>query len=123
MPTPEPVRVPTALPSTRTTTTNCSEREEEPSCGPGVEIGKPYPYTLYTHCGIRSAYFDGRRWVADPILSVDKVNPPSGWGNPFDQGRMELVAEELARFTSNAGLTAEFRPLLEGSEYPWGPCL
>ncbi len=125
MPTPEPVRVPTALPSTRTTTTNCSEREEEPSCGPGVEIGKPYPYTLYTHCGIRSAYFDGRRWVADPILKAGAggLNPPLGWGDPFERGSMELVAEDLARFTGSAVLAAEFRSLPEGSEYPWGPCL
>jgi hypothetical protein len=122
-PPPEPVRVPTALPSPQTTTTGCSEREEEPPCGPGVEIGKPYPYTLYTHCGVRSAFIDGRRWVADPILSVDNVNPPPGWGNPFDRGSMELVAEALARFTSSAGLAAEFRPLPEGSEYSWGPCL
>jgi hypothetical protein len=103
---------------------NCSEREGEPPCGTGVEIGQPYPYTLYTHCGIRSAYFDGRRWIAEPILSKDNVNPPAGWGNPFDRGSMELVAEDLARFTSTSGLAAEFRPLLpEGSDYPWRPCL
>ncbi len=121
LPTPEPVKAPTALPSSRTT--SCSEREEEPPCGPGVEIGKPYPYTLYTHCGVRSAFIDGRRWVADPILSVDNVNPPPGWGDPFERGGMELVAEDVGRFTSSAGVTAEFRPLPEGSEYPWGPCL
>ena len=132
-PTPEPVRVPTAfaqattlaptpVPSPRTTTTGCSEREEESPCGPGVEIGKPYPYTLYPHCGVRSAFIDGRRWIADPILSGDSVNPPPGWGNPFDRGSMELVTEDLARFTSTSGLEAEFRPLPEGSEYPWGPC-
>ena len=125
LPPPEPVRVPTALPSPRTTTTGCSEREEEPPCGPGVEIGKPYPYTLYTHCGIRSAYFDGRRWVADPILKagVGGLNPSSGWGDPFERGGMGLVAEDVARFSSSAGLVADFRPLPEGSEYPWGPCL
>ena len=114
---------PTRTPLPRTTATGCSGREEVPPCGPGVEIGKPYPYIQYTHCGIRSAYFDGRRWIADPILSVDNVNPPPGWGNPSDKGSMELVAEDLARFTSGTGLTAEFRPLPEGAEYPWRPCL
>ena len=117
--------------------TGCAGRYEKPPCGPGAEIGRPYSYTIYTHCGIRSAFFDGRRWIADPILSVDNVNPPPGWGNPFDKGSMELVAEDLAkftssaglvadflaRFTSSAGLVAEFRPLPEGAEYPWRPCL
>ena len=114
---------PTPTPSPRTTATSCTGREEAPPCGPRVEIGNPYPYALYTHCGIRSAYFDGRRWIADPVLSVDNVNPPPGWGNPSDKGSMELVAEDLARFTNKDGLVAEFRPLPEGSEYPWGPCL
>jgi len=81
-----------------------------------VEIGKPNPYTLYTHCGVRNAEFDGRRWIADPILGDN--NPPPGWGNPFDKGSMELVAEDRARFTRSAGLVAEFQPLPEGSEYP-----
>ncbi len=87
-----------------------------------VEIGKPYHHTLYTHCGIRSAEFDGRRWIADPILGG--TNPSPGWGNPFDVGSMELVAEDRARFTSSAGSVAEFQPLPEGSEYPWRlPCI
>ena len=117
--TPEP----SSTRALQTTSTSCSGREDTPPCGSGVEIGKPYSYTLYTHCGIRSAYFGGRRWiVADPILNVDSVSPPRGWSNPIEQGKMELVSQGIARFVSDTGLVAEFRPLLEGQEYPWTPC-
>ena len=98
------------------------ERELTPPCGSGVEIGKPYPYTLLTHCGIRGAYFAGRKWVPSPVLTAEKVHPPPGWGNPFHQGEMRLLAEDLARFVTGTGLAAEFRPLPEGDKYPWGPC-
>ena len=124
--TPTATAPPTQTPSPRTTPTGCSEGEEEPPCGPGVEIGKSYSYTLYTHCGVRRAFIDGRRWIADPILraGVGGINPPPGWGDPFQGGAVELVTDALARFTSGDGLTAEFRTLLpEGSEYPWRPCL
>ena len=89
-----------------------------------MEIGKTYPYALYTHCGVRAAFLDGQRWIADPVLSDrGNVNPPPGWGNPLDRGTIEMVTDGLARFTSNAGLVAEFRPLPDGEEYPWRPCL
>ena len=71
----------------QTAATDCSEREEKPPRSPGAETGKPYSYTLYTHCGILSAYFDGRRWMADPMLTDGSGNPPPGWGNPFDRLR------------------------------------
>jgi hypothetical protein len=67
---PDPKPTPTPNPSPRDGSSTCSGQEELPPCGPGVEMGKPYPYTLYTHCGIRSAYFDGRRWVAAPSDST-----------------------------------------------------
>ena len=120
--TPMPKDAPTSTPSPRTTL-SCSGREEGPPCGPGVEIGKTYAYSLYTHCGVRAAFLDGRRWVADPVLSDNgNVNPPLGWGNPMDHGNMELVTPDLAQFTSASGSVAEFRPLPDGEEYPWRPC-
>ena len=121
-PMPKDAPTPTPTPSPRTTL-GCSGREEGPPCGPGVEIGKTYPYALYTHCGVRAAFLDGRRWVADPVLSDSgNVNPPLGWGNPMDHGNMELVTHDLAQFTSASGSVAEFRPLPDGEEYPWRPC-
>ena len=88
-------------------------------CGPGVETGKAYSFTLYTHCGIHRAYFDGRHWIIDPVFSNDNINPPPGWGNPIDEGTMELAADDLARYTSESGMAAEFRPLPEGEEDVW----
>ncbi len=72
--TPTPVAMPTVEP----------ERVEEPPIGPGAEIGKSYPYTLYVHCGVLDAYFDGRRWMADPMLG--NYNPPPGWTDDDSRG-------------------------------------
>ena len=100
----------------------CNAESVLPPCAPGAALGVAYVYQLRTHCGIRSAYFDGRRWIASPVLDDGSLNPPSGWRNPFDDGAMELIAENSARFTTSAGLVAEFRPLAVGEEYPWPPC-
>ena len=91
-------------------------------CGPGVELGKAYSFTIYTHCGVRRAYFDGRDWIIEPELSDGNGNPPPGWRSPVDTGTMALVAENLARYTSASGAVAEFRPLAEGEEYPFRSC-
>ncbi len=80
-------------------------------CSSGAVVGQPYAYRLYTHCGVRQAYFDGRWWVNSPPLDDGSMNPPPGWGNPTETGVMVLVQPDLARFTTNAGgLSAEFRP-------------
>ena len=99
---------------------SCNAASVVPPCASGADVGVAYAHQLRTHCGIRSAYFDGRRWIASPILGG--LDPPSGWGNPFEYGAMELIAENSARFTSSAGLVAEFRPLAEGEEDPWAAC-
>ena len=102
--------VTTPTPSPRPRFTTCSGWEEEPPCGPGVEVDRPYPYTPYTNCGVRSAIFDGRRWMADPMLTDGSGNPPEDWP-PFESpGEIELFSEDLARFTSNTGRIVEFRP-------------
>ena len=82
-----------------------------------------YPYTLHTHCGVRDAYFDGRWWVASPVLDDGHGNPPPGWGTPSDTGAMVLVAHDLARFTSARGHGAEFRPAPQGAAYRPDICL
>ncbi|MFW6174832.1 MAG: hypothetical protein ACOC5K_03560, partial [Chloroflexota bacterium] len=79
-------------------------------------------YTLYTHCGVRRAHFDGRDWIADPVLDDGDRNPPPGWGNPHDTGTMTLLSEDSARFVNSRGESAEFRPQVEDEEYPWAPC-
>ena len=106
--TPTPVAMPTVEP----------ERVEEPPIGPGAEIGKSYPYTLYVHCGVRDAYFDGRRWMADPMLG--NYNPPPGWTDDDSRGVMELVREDLVVFKSVSGRTINFIPW--PSDVEWMGC-
>ncbi|MDA0263475.1 MAG: hypothetical protein O3A93_04945 [Chloroflexi bacterium] len=84
-----------------------------------AEIGVRYAHRLYTHCGIRYADFDGRRWLADPALG--DANPPPGWGNPFDPGTIELLAEDRAMFISHSGERAFFIPAPE--DYPFRICI
>ena len=90
--------------------------------GEPAEIGVRYSHNLYTHCGVRYANFDGRRWLADPIpTDIGGANPPPGWGNPFDSGTMELVAKDRALFRSKSGNRAFFEPAPE--DYSFKTCV
>ncbi|MFN2470436.1 MAG: hypothetical protein ABR583_05500 [Gaiellaceae bacterium] len=95
----------------------CGPQAERPPCGPGVEPGARYEFTLYTHCGIEYARFDGRWWLADPPLDDGSHNPPRGWGNPSQPGTMELVAPDRAKFRAEE-LSATFRPAPASYEPP-----
>jgi hypothetical protein len=108
---------PTPTPTLRPTI--ALEDRVGPPTGPGAEIGKPYQFFLRVACGVRDARFDGRWWVADPIVGVDPPEsdwtadetlvPPhvSGYGV---YGTMVLVTEDLAVFTSMGGRSFEFIP-------------
>ena len=93
---------------------------EVPPQGSGVEIGRAYPYELYVHCGIRDARFDGRLWMADPMLSDGSGNPPVDWTPDDSVGIMELVNDDLAVFTAKSGRTIQFKPWPLDVE--WRPC-
>ena len=93
---------------------------ERPPRGPGAEIGDVYPLTLYVHCGVRDAHFDGRVWMADPMLSDGSGNPPPGWTSDDSQGTIELVRDDLAVFKSVSGRTINFIPW--PSHVEWVPC-
>ena len=96
------------------------DRHEEPPRGPGVEIGTGYPYTLYVHCGIRDARFDGRLWMADPMLSDGSGNPTLDWTAADSRGKMKLVRDDLAVFTAESGRIVEFK--LWPLDVEWRPC-
>lgn len=86
--------------------------------GAPAEIGVRYSHKLYTHCGVRYADFDGRRWLADPILTdIGGASPPPGWGNPSDPGTMELVSKDRAVFLSHSGERAFFIPAPEDFQF------
>jgi hypothetical protein len=70
--------------------------------GQVFEVGVPYAYTLRTHCGILTAEFAGRWWIAV------EPRPLPGSGNRT-AGTMTLVTPDLARFAWPGG-TADFTP-------------
>jgi hypothetical protein len=90
--------------------TYCSRTTTGPPCGPGAEIGTPYPFKLFTHCGILGAYFDARFWRAEPQLSDGSGNPPPGWGNPYEVGEMRLLSRDVSEFRSRTDSHARFVP-------------
>ena len=96
------------------------DRHEEPPRGPGVEIGTGYPYTLYVRCGIRDARFDGRLWMADPMLSDGSGDPTLDWTAADSRGKMKLVRDDLAVFTAESGRIVEFK--LWPLDVEWRPC-
>ena len=110
----------TSTPTPAPMPTRERDRHEEPPQGPGVEIETGYPYTLYVHCGIRDARFDGRLWMADPMLSDGSGNPPLDWAAADSRGKMKLVRDDLAVFTAENGRIIEFKPWPLDVE--WRPC-
>ncbi len=115
-----PLIAPTSTPTPAPMPTVERGRHEEPPQGPGVEIGTDYPYTLYVHCGVRDARFDGRLWMADPMLSGGSGNPALDWAPADSVGIMKLVNDNLAVFTAESGRTIQFKPWPLDVE--WRPC-
>lgn len=80
-----------------------------------IDPGKSAPYSLYTHCGVRSAQINGQVFYALPPVGDGSGNPPRGWGNPMDGGTMTLHRDGTADFRDPAGNTARF------TSHPAGP--
>lgn len=99
----------------------CAPQVHRVPCAAGVKIGVEYRYTLWTHCGIRDVYLDGRLWVATPPLSDGSGNPPRGWGNPWQRGTIRLLARARAEFRGGAGPLARFAPAPKS--YRLGICI
>jgi hypothetical protein len=66
------------------------------------------PYSLYTHCGVDEANIDGRWYEASPPLSDGSGNPPKGWDNPYQRGRVTFVSETEVVFSDAAGHRVRF---------------
>lgn len=66
-----------------------------------ANVGRPYH--LYTHCGIKWTKVEGTFWRARHPLSDGSGNPPDGWANPYQQGRLVIIGPTTARFDSPAG--------------------
>lgn len=99
---------PSATTTTDATVAPAVPTENPHSFDPSTAVTS-FPYTLGTHCGIRFASFEGRTWVTH-TLSDGSYNPPPGWGNPGQRGRIFVMAEDRAVFTSPGHRTLSFRP-------------
>jgi hypothetical protein len=93
------------------------EPQPEPVPVPGpaplpddLTVGVEHAYALSTHCGAKTASFDGRTWVSETFGDDALVGAPDGWGDPTDTGVLVLVEDDLARFTSSTGETLVFTP-------------
>jgi hypothetical protein len=96
-PPPEPVPEPQPEP----------DAEPEPA---RLEVGVAVPYSLYTHCGAKTARFDGRLWISETFGDDALVSAPDGWGDPGDLGTLVLVDDDLAQYTASTGETLVFTP-------------
>jgi len=63
---------------------------------------------LYTHCGIGFARIGGHWYQASPPLSDGSGNPPDGWGNPYQQGTIQVISRTEATFRDGAGHQVRF---------------
>lgn len=66
--------------------------------GEAFRVGEEYEYTLRTYCGIEWAYVGGHWWRTEP-LNDGNANPPAGWDNPSQAGRIHLEGPDTMVFT------------------------
>jgi len=73
-----------------------------PRTGPdAAEIGRTYPFDLYTHCGIEYAPFGGKTWRAITPLPEPRAKPGENGitvYSGYTAGTMTLVDASTARF-------------------------
>jgi hypothetical protein len=74
-----------------------------------VDSAHGVSYKLFTHCGIKWAKIRGTFWRAEHELSDGNGNPPEGWGNPFQAGRLSFRSQRTATFRSPAGVVVFHR--------------
>lgn len=75
----------------------------------GKKVVDSFKYNLYTHCGIRFAKFAHRTWATEP-RSDGSGNPPMGWDNPVQAGKMYLLADDVAVFRASGLPDLRFHP-------------
>lgn len=76
------------------------------------------PYLLYTHCGVEHLRLDGSVYarVGGPLDDGSR-NPPEGWGNPEQEGRLRLDGD-LATFSDDADHEEVFQLSAPGAPPP-----
>ncbi len=87
----------------------CGGQDGQDTSSVSLPVQKSLSYELLTHCGIRWASFEGKRWIT-PFLGDRRTgSAPEGWDNPFQEGEMQLIGEGLAVFTSDGHEPLIFR--------------
>jgi hypothetical protein len=79
------------------------------------------PYRLMTHCGITGLVLEGRWYdrVGGPLTDEGGVNPPRGWDDPWQDGRLR-VDDGTVVFSDWAGHQESFT--LSADPSPAPPC-
>lgn len=74
-------------------------------------------FMMYTHCGLNGAMVGDLWWEVRPSSDRGNDNPPSGWGNPFQIGKLTIFGDE-AEFEAGEGRVVRlYRTELEQSPY------
>ncbi|MFF7389236.1 hypothetical protein ACFZAE_12440 [Streptomyces scabiei] len=73
---------------------------------------KPYPYDIYTHCGIKWVKFGGRWWALDSVsLGAEQVKgEPRSQRGQWLAGYMTLIGPDSAVFDAAGMPTMHFVP-------------
>ena len=89
-------------------------------CGGGQESERRL--SLYTHCGVLSAFVDGQLWLASPPLRRGYGNPLPGWDFNDTPGTWRELADDEAEFRATSGKTARFVRARPGQRDPAAGC-
>jgi len=82
---------------------------EEPGPGPVASRGQDMSFELYTHCGISELKALGKFYARiGGVLGDGFGNPPAGWDNPYQSGRLSIVGD-IAIFHDTRGHTVDFK--------------
>lgn len=88
-----------------------------PPYASGAVVVKVYEdYWLTTHCGVKVALIDGFYWDA-----TDGSPKPDGWGDPHQQGTLQLATEDRAVLRAR-GTSVEFTRTAETDYATNNPC-
>ncbi len=75
----------------------------------GATFGKTIDFNLYTHCGISELKAFGNYYERiGGSLSDGFGNPPVGWDNPYQAGRLSVLGDK-ATFRDTRGHAVEFK--------------
>lgn len=78
--------------------------------------GEAVPYSLHTHCGVKSARIGGLWWRAidPPHGGEGPASAPEGWADPYQKGSLTVISDERSVFRAQ-GAKVVFTPAPDGA--------